>query len=159
VLLNKYDKKKITLPPKTARDTFRLDYEFALDAISQLRNVLLLKKEAGGLFGQEIQSGLNRILGSLHQTFGKKELYPSIEEKAAHLLYFVIKDHPFADGNKRIGSFLFIVFLARNSYLLRKNGEKKINDNALVALALLIAESRSGDKEVLIALVTNLLTQ
>jgi len=158
ILLNKYDKNKITLPAKTAKETFRIDYEFAKNAILKLKNELVAKKEAGSLFGQELQDGLNRIMGSIHQTFGKKELYPSIEEKAAHLLYFVIKDHPFADGNKRIGSFLFIVFLARNKYLLRKSGEKKINDNALVALALLIAESKPNDKNILIALITNLLS-
>jgi len=157
VLLNKFDKRKIALPAKTTKDIFRIDYEFAKDAILELKKDLLSKKEAGSLFGQESQYGLNRIIGSIHQTFGKKDLYPGIEEKAAHLLYFIIKDHPFTDGNKRIGSFLFIVFLARNKYLLRKNGEKKINDNALVALALLIAESKPKDKNIMIALTTNLL--
>jgi len=157
-LLNKYDKNKITLPAKTVKDTFKIDYEFAKNAIVELKRELVAKKEAGSLFGQEPQNGLDRIMGGIHQTFGGKELYPSIEEKAAHLLYFVIKDHPFADGNKRIGSFLFIVFLARNKYLLRKNGEKKINDNALVALALLIAESEPKDKDIMIALITNLLS-
>jgi prophage maintenance system killer protein len=84
-------------------------------------------------------------------------LYSSPEEKAAHLLYFVIKDHPFSDGNKRVASFLFISFLQVNGILLRANGEKKINDNTLVALALLIAESDPKEKDVMVALVTNLL--
>jgi len=91
------------------------------------------------------------------QTFDKKELYPSIEEKAAHLLYFIIKDHPFIDGNKRIGSFLFVYFLDKNKYLYRKTGERKINDNALTALALLIAVSDPKEKDKLIKIVTNLL--
>ena len=88
-------------------------------------------------------------------TFDKKELYSSIEEKAAHLLYFIIKDHPFSDGNKRIAAYLFIVFLARNKYLLSKNGERKFNSNALVAMALLIAESHPKQKETMVTLIMN----
>jgi death-on-curing family protein len=93
----------------------------------------------------------------LEQTFAGQSLYPSIEERAAHLLYFIIKDHPFIDGNKRIASFLFIVFLVKNNYLHNKKGEKKINDNALAALALLVAESDPKEKELMTALITNLL--
>ena len=96
---------------------------------------------------------------AIRQTFDGKELYPSIEEKAAHLLYFVIKDHPFIDGNKRIGAFLFIVFLAKHRYLHRKNGERKINDNALVALALLVAESDPGHKNLMIRLIMHFLSE
>jgi prophage maintenance system killer protein len=119
---------------------------------------LLRKREAGDLFGMERGHGLEAILGNLNQTFGGEPLYPSVEEKAAHLLYFVIKDHPFADGNKRIGSFLFIMFLSENRHLFTKKGERKINDNALVALALLIAESKPSQKEVMVKLIINLLT-
>ena len=97
------------------------------------------------------------ILGSIYQTFNGNELYPSLEEKSAHLLYLIIKDHPFVDGNKRIASLLFVYFLKRNKYLERPNGELKINDNALVALALLIAESDAKDKDILIKIITNLL--
>jgi death-on-curing family protein len=86
-----------------------------------------------------------------------KKLYLSLEEKAAHLLYFVIKDHPFVNGNKRIASFLFVYFLDKNNYLYRASGERKINDNALVALSLLIAISNPRDKDVLVKIVTNLL--
>ncbi|MBU2495712.1 MAG: Fic family protein, partial [Candidatus Omnitrophica bacterium] len=96
--------------------------------------------------------------GNIYQTFAGKELYPSLEEKAAHLLYFIIKDHPFIDGNKRTASFLFVYFLDRNNYLYRASGEKKINDNALTALSLLIAVSDPKDKDVLIKITTNLLT-
>lgn len=116
------------------------------------------KKEAGDLFGVDAQNKLQGILGNILQTFDKKELYPSIEEKAVHLLYFIIKDHPFIDGNKRIGSFLFVYFLDRNRYLYRGNGEKKINDNALTVLSLLIAVSDSKEKDKLIKIITNLLT-
>ena len=88
----------------------------------------------------------------------RQELYLSIEEKAAHLLYFTIKDHPFADGNKRIASFLFVYFLDKNDYLLRTNGERKINDNALAALALLIAISDPREKDKMVGIITNLLS-
>ncbi|MCG2709437.1 MAG: type II toxin-antitoxin system death-on-curing family toxin, partial [Thermodesulfovibrionales bacterium] len=124
-----------------------------------LKEDLRNKKEASELFGAESEKGLERILNTINQTFGEKELYPSIEEKAAHLLYFIIKDHPFVDGNKRIESFMFILFLHKNNYLLKSTGEAKINDNTLVATALLIAESRPKDKEIMIALITNLLNE
>ncbi|HKZ65564.1 MAG TPA: Fic family protein [Chitinophagaceae bacterium] len=93
------------------------------------------------MFGRQRDEGFKSLLQSVVQTFGGEYLYPTIEEQAAHLLYFVIKNHPFADGNKRIGAFLFIWFLQRNKHLLRKNNDSKINDNALVALALLVAQS------------------
>lgn len=93
------------------------------------------------------------------QTFGGDYIYPSIEEQAAHLLYFVIKNHPFVDGNKRIGAFLFIWFLHLNKHLLRKEGELKINDNALVALALLVAQSDPSFKEQMIKLTINLVNE
>ncbi len=92
------------------------------------------------------------------QTFDGIYLYPTIEEQAAHLLYFIIKNHPFTDGNKRIGAFLFIWFLERNKHLLKDTGENKINDNALTALALLVAQSNPADKELMIKLVCNLIT-
>jgi prophage maintenance system killer protein len=98
-------------------------------------------------------------LNSVIQTFGGEYLYPSIEEQAAHLLYFVIKNHPFTDGNKRIGAFLFVWFLHLNKHLLSKEGELKINDNALVALALLVAQSDPANKELLIKLVINLINE
>lgn len=91
------------------------------------------------------------------QTFGGEYLYKSIEEQAAHLLYFVIKSHPFSDGNKRIGAFLFIWFLEKNRHWFKKSGELKINDNALVALALLVAQSDPVDKEIMIKLIINLI--
>ena len=111
ILLQKYDEEKISIKKKTAKEKSILDYTKAKDAISQLKNNLLKKKEATEIFGQERNHGLEAILGNLNQSFGGKALYPSIEQKAAHLLYFVIKDHPFVDGNKRVGSFLFVYFL------------------------------------------------
>lgn len=106
----------------------------------------------------EAREKFKAILGNIYQTFGRKELYSSLEEKAAHLLYFVIKDHPFVDGNKRTGSFLFIYFLNKNNYLYRQSGEKKINDNALTALSLLISVSDPKDKDILTKITTNLIS-
>jgi len=156
ILLNKFDQEKIVVK-KGTKEKNVLDYEKAKNEITDLKNNLMKQKEATDIFGVERGHGLAAILGNLNQSFGGKALYPTISEKAAHLLYFVIKDHPFVDGNKRTGSFLFIAYLSQNRYLLRKNGEKKINDNALVALALLIAQSNPKDKDMMIALVTNLL--
>ena len=115
--------------------------------------------QASALFGQERGAQLAGILGSIQQTFGGESLYPTIEEKAAHPLYFVIKDHPFSDGNKRIGSFLFILFLRANGGLTDATGAPKINDNALVALALLTAESLPQNKDLMIRLIMNLLAE
>ena len=139
-LLEQYDKEKLSTS-KRAKNKFVLNYDDAIDVISKVKNELIQKKEASDLFGKEVGDKFRGILGGIYQSFSKKELYPSLEEKAAHLLYFIIKDHPFVDGNKRIASFLFVYFLDKNNFLYRKNGEKKINDNALTALALLIAIS------------------
>lgn len=155
-LLEQYDKEKVILS-KNGRGKFVLDYSVAEKVIAEIKKELISKKEASELFGTDAQNRLSGILGNILQTFDKKELYPSIEEKAAHLLYFVIKDHPFVDGNKRIGSFLFVYFLDKNKYLYRETGEKKINDNALTALSLLIAISDPKEKDKLIKIVTNFL--
>jgi len=126
--------------------------------ISKIKKDLVAKKEASDLFGQENSDKFKGILGSIYQTFNRKELYPSLEEKAAHLLYFIIKDHPFVDGNKRIASFLFVYYLDKNNFLYHKTGEKKINDNTLTALTLLIAVSDPSEKDKLIKIITNLLS-
>ena len=155
-LLERYDKNKLTLIQK-AKGKFILTYENAEQVIQEIKTELMNKKEVSGLFGQETGEKFKAILGNIYQTFNKKELYPSLEEKAAHLLYFVIKDHPFVDGNKRIASFLFVYFLDKNNYLYRLTGEKKINDNALVSLSLLMAVSEPKEKDILIKIITNLL--
>ncbi len=130
-----------------------LDLANVRNAISSLREELAARGEATSLFGQERGEGLSGIIGAIHQTFGGQDLYPSVEEKAAHLLYFVIKDHPFSDGNKRIGSFLFVLFLQRNALLEQQN----IDNKSLVALALLTAASDPVQKDLLIRLIMNLL--
>jgi len=157
-LLEQYDTEKLKLAKK-GKAKFILDYEIANKIINEIKKDLLAKKETGNLFGQEYSGKMEAILGNIYQTFGKRELYGSIEEKVAHLLYFVIKDHPFADGNKRIGAFLFVYFLDKNNYLYKESGEKKINDNALIALSLLIAASDPREKDKIIRIITNLLAQ
>lgn len=154
-LLEQYDKNKLPLAKKS-KGKFILEYDEAKRVIKEIKKDLMAKKEASQLFGQETDNKFKAIIGNIYQTFGGKELYPSLEEKAAHLLYFTIKDHPFVDGNKRIASFLFIYYLSKNDHLYRPTGEKKINDNALTALSLLIAISHLEDKEILIKIITNL---
>jgi len=157
-LLGQYDTEKLRLS-RRGRGEFIMSYEEALQIIKELKKELISKKEAADLFGQEYDEKLKAILGNIRQSFGGKELYPSLEEKAGHLLYFIIKDHPFIDGNKRIGSFLFVYFLDKNNYLYKETGEKKINDNALVALALLTAVSNPAEKDKMIKIITNLLAK
>ena len=155
-LLEQYDKGKLK-SEKGQKTKFILEYKRCVEIIANIKRQLVSKKEAGDLFGQERGGEFEGIIRGLYQTFAKKELYKSIEDKAAHLLYLTIKDHYFSDGNKRIASFLFVYFLDKNNYLYRNSGEKKINDNALTALSLLIAESDPKEKEQMIALITQLL--
>ena len=159
LLLHQYDSGTLTTRELHRTVHFRITEEEAKKAISQLRKDLMQRKEASDLFGQEKERGvLKGILGSIEQTFGGTELYPSIEEKASNLLYFLIKDHPFVDGNKRIASLVFIWFLEKNNFLSAPDGERKINDNALVALTLLVAESNPKQKDVIVKLIINLIS-
>lgn len=155
-LLEQYDTEKVVLHKK-GKSGFVLNYSDLRKIIESIKIDLVVKKEASEFFGLENGEKLKGLMGAIYQTFDKKELYPSLEEKSAHLLYFIIKDHPFIDGNKRIASFLFVYFLDKNKYLYRETGEKKINDNALTALALLIAISDPKEKDKLIKIVTNLI--
>ncbi|MHB1631770.1 MAG: RhuM family protein [Acidithiobacillus sp.] len=125
-------------------------------AIARLKADLMARGEASDLFGRERGDAFAAILGNLEQTVFGEPAYPSVEAKAAHLLYFVIKNHPFSDGNKRSGAFLFVDFLARNGRLIR-NGAPVINDVGLAALALLVAESDARNKDVMIRLIENML--
>lgn len=130
-----------------------LDKATCEDIINNLR----ITTKSGDLFGKPRNKSFDGILSSIFQSYDDKELYPSIAEKAAHLLYFIIKDHPFYDGNKRIGALLFIVFLTINGEQLTKNGDTKISDRALTALALLIAESDPSEKPIITSVVAKLL--
>jgi len=116
------------------------------------------KRGVGSLFGQEYTGKFEGIIKGLYQTYAGKEFYASTEEKAAHLLYFAVKDHPFVDGNKRIAAFLFVYFLDRNNYSRKAGGEMKISENALVALVLFIAISNPKEKETMIDIITNLIS-
>ncbi len=159
-LLNKYDKGELTIEGVSKRAPAVLDYEDLQKSIALFKKRLGAKKEAGNLFGQEVGEKFKAVLGNINQTFGGKQLYPSLEEKAAHLLYFLVKDHPFADGNKRIGSLVFMLYLVQNNALFSsKTGERKINDNALAALALLVAESKPSDKKIMVSLIVNLINK
>lgn len=157
-LLSEYDSGKIS-ETKGGKTKFVLGHKESKEIVETIKTELMAKKEAGDLFGQERQGMLETVTRSLCQTFGGKELYPTIENKASHLLYLIIKDHSFSDGNKRIASFLFVYFLDKNNYLYKKSGEKKINDNALTALALLVAESKPEEKDIIINIIMNLIAE
>ncbi len=156
-LLDDYDHGRLTVTGTTEPAHFVITCEKAYWAIGYLAK----KSEitAGGLFGLEKDDSFQGSIGAIYQTFDGRELYPSIEEKAAHLLYFVVKNHSFVDGNKRIAAFLFLWFLDGNRILYRKDGTKRIGDNALVALTLMIAESRPEEKDVIIKVVVNLINR
>jgi len=157
ILLNQFDSDTLPAEKLNENITYEIEYGEAIKAIGELKNQLIKKKEASNLFGKERDVAFESILNSVVQTFAGNYLYKSIEEQAAHLLYFVIKNHPFTDGNKRIGAFLFVWFLEKNKHRFKKSGELKINDNALVALALLVAQSNPEDKDIMIRLVMNLI--
>lgn len=157
-ILDQYDKDAIK-ENKGKKSSFILEYEKCLEIIKQMRANFETKGEAGDLFGSERGETFEGIIKGIYQTFENKELYQTIEDKSSHLLYFIIKDHPFSDGNKRIASFIFVYFLDKNNYLYKTSGEKKINDNALVALVLLIAESDPKEKEIMIKIIKNLLME
>ncbi|MCI0651271.1 MAG: virulence protein RhuM/Fic/DOC family protein [Planctomycetes bacterium] len=155
LLLQRYDEGLLTEPKGNAGGTLPV-VEEARAAVARLKADLLARGDASDLFGREREDGLAALLGNLEQSAFGEPAYPTVESKAAHLLYFVIKNHPFSDGNKRIGSFLFVDFLNRNDRLFRY-GEAVINDVGLAALALLVAESEPKEKDVMIRLVMNML--
>jgi prophage maintenance system killer protein len=158
-MLRQYDENK--LPERPAAPTKRikrLTAKQAHAAAAALKAELMQKGEASDLFGREHSDGLAAILGNIEQTFGSKALYPSVEERAAALLYFVIKNHPFTDGNKRIGSLLFVHFLDKNGCLSRPDGSQRFEANALVALALLVAESNPKQKDLVMRLIMAMLS-
>ncbi|WP_440994760.1 RhuM family protein [Cysteiniphilum litorale] len=157
ILLNQYDSDRLKIDNLNDNIINEIDYVAATKAIERLKQRLIGKKEATELFGNQKDNSFEGLLGNVMQSFGGEYLYPSIEEQAAHLLYFIIKNHPFTDGNKRIGAFMFVWFLERNKHHLKHNGDQKISDNALVAIALLVAQSDPLQKEVIIKLVINLI--
>ncbi len=157
VLLNQYDTGNFPKAKLNTNVTYVIEYPNAIKAVEELKKKLMSLQQATELFGRPKDSSFEGILGNIVQSFGGEYLYPSIEEQAAHLLYFIIKNHPFTDGNKRIGAFMFVWFLQLNQYHLKPNGDLKINDNALVAIALLVAQSDPAHKDIMIQLIINLI--
>ncbi len=158
VLLNQYDSHALQTGKLSENITYDIQYDEAKVVINELKKQLISKNEATALFGNEKDESFKSSLQSIVQTFGEQYLYPSIEEQAAHLLYFVIKNHSFTDGNKRIGAFLFIWFLEKNKHRFKKSGELKINDNGLTAIALLVAQSHPDEKGIIIQLIISLIS-
>ena len=153
--LDNYDYERLVIEKTTQEERFHATYENAISEIEGLR------KKFGGsnLFGNEKDDSFKSSIGQIYQTFGGQELYPSVEEKAAMLLYLVTKNHSFSDGNKRIAATLFLWFLNNNGILYREDGSKRLADNTLVALTLMIAESKTEEKDVMVKVVVNLINQ
>ena len=152
-VLDQYDHQILEIQGTTPEELFKITYPAAMTAIKGLKD----KFGGSALFGNEKDDSFQGSLAAIYQTFGGQDLYPSVEEKGANLLYFVIKNHSFSDGNKRIAAFFFVWFLEKNDVLYRSDGSKRIADNALVALTLMIAESKPEEKDMMIKVVVNLI--
>lgn len=154
-ILDQYDYQSLEITDTSGKETYQITYE---EAIKQIH---LTKKVYSNslLYGNEKDNSFKSSINTIYQTFNGVDLYPSIEEKAANLLYLVVKNHSFSDGNKRIAAFLFLYFLERNKILLTKSNEKRIADNALVALTLMIAISKPEEKETMVKLIVNLINR
>ena len=153
--LDNYDYERLTIDKTTKQEKFHATYDNAMEEIARLRD----KFGGSVLFGNEKDESFKSSIGQIYQTFGGEELYPSVEEKAAMLLYLVTKNHSFSDGNKRIAATLFLWFLNNNGILYREDGSKRLADNTLVALTLMIAESKTEEKDVMVKVVVNLINQ
>ena len=153
--LDNYDYERLTIDKTTKQEKFHATYDNAMEEIGRLRD----KFGGSTLFGNEKDDSFKSSIGQIYQTFGGDELYPSVEEKAAMLLYLVTKNHSFSDGNKRIAATLFLWFLNNNGILYREDGSKRFADNTLVALTLMIAESKTEEKDVMVKVVVNLINQ
>lgn len=152
-ILDQYDYQTLTITKTSGKDIYRITYAEAIDQIN------LVRKAYGNseLFGREKDKSFKSSISTIYQTFDGKDLYPSIEEKAAHLLYFITKNHSFSDGNKRIAAFMFLYFLSKNGILYDSYGNKRIADNTLVALTLMIAVSKQEEMDVMIKVIVNLI--
>lgn len=153
--LDRYDYQELSICKTTAKVTFHATYENAIAAINTLKD----KFGSSKWFANEKDDSFKSSIGQIYQTFGGEELYPSVEEKAAMLLYLVVKNHSFSDGNKRIAAMLFLWFMEKNGILYSEDGHKRIADNTLVALTLMIAESKAEEKDVIVKVVVNLINQ
>ncbi len=153
--LDRYDYQELAIDKTTREEPFHATYENAMEVINRLKD----KFGGSALFANEKDDSFKSSIGQIYQTFGGEELYPSVEEKAAMLLYLVVKNHSFSDGNKRIAAMLFLWFMDKNRILYAEDGHKRIADNTLVALTLMIAESRTEEKDVMVKLVVNLINK
>ena len=153
--LDRYDYQTLDIEKTTKEEPFRATYENAMEAI----NALKVKFGGSQWFANEKDDSFKSSIGQIYQTFGGEDLYPSVEEKAAMLLYLVVKNHSFSDGNKRIAAMLFLWFMEKNGVLYSADGRKRIADNTLVALTLMIAESRTEEKDVMVKVVVNLINK
>lgn len=153
--LDHYDYQLLSIQQTTKNEPFRATYDNAMEAINALKD----KFGGSQWFANEKDDSFKSSIGQIYQTFGGEELYPSVEEKAAMLLYLVVKNHSFSDGNKRIAAMLFLWFLNNNRVLYAEDGHKRIADNTLVALTLMIAESRTEEKDVMVKVVVNLINK
>lgn len=153
--LDRYDYQTLDITQTTNREVFRATYKDAIEALA------ILKDKFGGsdLFAHEKDDSFKSTMGVIYQTFDGQELYPSIEEKAANLLYLTVKNHSFSDGNKRIAAFLFLWFLEKNGILYREDGSRLLDNNTLVALTLMIAQSKVEEKDIMTKVVVNLINQ
>ncbi len=154
-LIDAYDYQRLDITGVSQKKAVAISYDSAKNAIEQLRT----QYKASDLFGREKDDSFQGSLVSILQTFDSTELYPSIEEKAANLLYFLVKNHPFVDGNKRIAAFMFLWFLDKNKQLYRTDGSKRLADNALVALTLMVAESDPAEKDIIVKVIINLINE
>jgi len=148
--LDRYDHGTLSIEETTGPAPYAITYEIGMEIVASMKGGF------DGLFGVEKDKSFESAIGAIYQTFGGDDLYPSIEEKAANLLYFVVKNHAFSDGNKRIAAAVFVYFLGANGILYRPDGSKRLADNALVALTLLIAESRPEEKDTIVKIIINL---
>jgi len=154
-ILDDFDHQRLVSPKGTKKSKYKLTHEEARNIIDQMRH----KFRDSALVGQEKDKSFQGSIGAIYQTFDGKDVYPTIEEKAAHLLYFVTKNHSFVDGNKRIAAALYVCFLQKAGILLDSDGRKRIDDNALVALTLMIAASKPSEKEIMIKVILNLMSE
>jgi prophage maintenance system killer protein len=152
-VLDQYDHQVLAISDTTSDGLYKITYEEAMWAIQGLRD----RFGGSALFGNEKDESFQGSLAAIYQTFDGNYVYPSVEEKAANLLYFVVKNHSFSDGNKRIAAFLFVWFLEKNHKLYRFDGSKRIADNALVAITLMIAESKPEEKDMMVKVVVSLI--
>ena len=156
-LLQKFDDGSLEPCKSDVGENFILGYDEALTAVDELKRELIKKGEASDIFGVQKAKEFEGIIKNIYQTFGGRDLLASQQEKAANLIYYIIKDDPFSDGNKRIGSFIFVLFLSKCKLLFKSNGERRMSDNGLVTLALFIAQSEPKQKDMVVNLITNLL--